>query len=273
MAEPLARRERRSGLGRGERAAAFDLRLAHGTPLRALACVAATAACGWAGWACLDDDGWRGQGVPLLLAAIFAGEAFFLNRARKQTGEEVWSAGYFASLAAFLYLLWIWKQVPEARQFWVLAASGAGVYAFQFLRPARFVNWIAMVFWGLAACVFALTYNQTERIFWANGVALAGLFALEQFALRRVAADLLSRQGQVLWPFRRLPGHVGVHRGDGRSPSARLVLHIGLGGGRGRPLYPGPRPAGNASPAGGAWAFSPRHWDAYSSSMSGSWEP
>jgi hypothetical protein len=31
----------------------------------------------------------------------------------------------------------------------------------------------------LAAIIFALTYDGSERIFWVNGVALAGLFVLE----------------------------------------------------------------------------------------------
>ncbi|SDT90042.1 Predicted membrane protein [Verrucomicrobium sp. GAS474] len=167
-------------------------------PLRALSHLAALAAFFWAaiGWA-LDLA--PSDTTPLLLMALFAGEAGCLARLRKEAEEDDWGAAHFAVLAAFLYLFWIWKRVPVDHQFWVLAASGAAVYAFQFGRPARFVNWVAMVFWGLAAALFVFVYGEAERTFWANGLALAALFALEQAAIRRVPSAFLSREGQGLW--------------------------------------------------------------------------
>ena len=171
----------------------------HGRTLRALAYLVAAAAFSWAIEGCLDDMAWRGEWVPLLLAILFGAQALGLGLFRRTETEMPWGVAYFTTFSGLLYLVWIEKQVPEAHQFWVLMASGAAIYALQFLKLSRFFNWIPMVFWGLAATAFAFVYDSAERVFWANGLALAGVFILEQAAIKRIPAAFLSRQGQILW--------------------------------------------------------------------------
>ena len=172
-----------------------------GPALRVLSALAAAAAFVWGAVGVFGVSPWRGEGIPLLLAALFAGQGLWLLYGRgPQSAERKLGAAYFATLAALLYLLWVGKWVPTAQQIWVFAASGAAVYAAQFVRPTRLVNGLAVICWGWAAFVFASLYdNSPEQLFWANGLALAGLFALEQAAVRRVPAAFLSRQGQVFW--------------------------------------------------------------------------
>jgi len=171
----------------------------HGRTLRALAYLVAAVAFFWGSYGCLDETAWRGEWVPLLLAALFAAQALGLGLFRQTETELPWGVAYFSTFSGLLYLIWIEKQVPEQHQFWVLMASGAVLYAFQFLKLSRFFNWIPMIFWGLAAVAFAFVYDSAERIFWANGLALAGAFLLEQAAIKRIPSAFLSRQGQILW--------------------------------------------------------------------------
>jgi uncharacterized membrane protein len=169
-----------------------------GRALRVLSALAAAAACAWGTRGIFDAAPWTGEGIPLLLAALFAGQGLWLLRG-PQTAARSLGAAYFAALAGLLYLLWVGEWVPTEHQCWVLAASGAAAYAAQFARPTRFVNGIAIVCWGWAAFVFAFLQQGGIRTSWANGAALVGLFALEQAAVRRVPAAFLSRPGQGLW--------------------------------------------------------------------------
>ncbi len=162
----------------------------HRRVLRSFAWVVATLAFFIAAFQCMVGMTGQPNSNPILLVGIFVAEALWVAWYRQETDAFGLSEGYLGSLATLLYLIWIHKWVPEENQFWVLVLSGAGVYGLQLLkRPTSFLTTLACIFWFLDIVVFGFVYDNSERIFWANGLALVGLFALERVANKRFSEE------------------------------------------------------------------------------------
>ncbi|HEY8966877.1 MAG TPA: DUF2339 domain-containing protein, partial [Candidatus Methylacidiphilales bacterium] len=183
-------------------ASAWARTAARGTALLILGHVCATLAFAMAWYPFFDAASWDGPAVPLLMAALLAvvgvGTHLVFRLRNAADAATAVGSGYLVSLAFLLYLSWVHQCVAEENRFWVLVASGAALFAVQFVRPLRFVNALCAVAWGLAAAAFFSGLGDAGRLTWANGLALAGFLALSQ-AARRIEAPFMSFEGRALW--------------------------------------------------------------------------